>query len=220
MKRLCEKYRPRSLRDVVGQSATPLLRAFAADPYPACFLLHGPPGCGKTSSAYALAADLGCLNEHGEPDEFGGCWTVIASELLIDTCRELFDRYLRITPMFGSGWKVLVIEELERLGDKVQVYLKVALEKLPRKTVVVATSNGAEGIDRALLQRFRIYTYDADITFASQCYGRLESIWRTETGNVALPDDWRSWGRVGNEFSVRVALDTMQDFLALRKVAV
>ena len=53
--------------------------------------------------------------------------------------------------MEGSGWRVLVIEELDLLHEKVANFLKVALERqLPTKCVVVATSNSVEKLQDAL----------------------------------------------------------------------
>jgi replication-associated recombination protein RarA len=214
--RLYLKYRPKSLGEIVGHPPIRLLREFVSNPYPACFLLEGSgPGTGKTATAYALATDLGCVGENGVADEFGGCWTVIASDLLIENTRTLFEQTLRLRPMYGSGWRALVIEELERLNDKVQVYLKVALERLPPRTVVVATSNDASRIDRALLQRFRIYGFNAGLVFAECARERLAEIWKLEAGDVDMPSDWLSWGWIGNEFSMRVALEIMQEHLSL-----
>lgn len=63
-KEWAEKYRPKSLADVVGNpSATGQLRAWAerwldGTPEQKAVLLHGPAGVGKTSTAYALATDM------------------------------------------------------------------------------------------------------------------------------------------------------------------
>jgi len=61
-----EKYRPAKLSEVVGNdNAISELRAWAEAIGSAevkakkAAILHGPPGCGKTSAAYALASDMG-----------------------------------------------------------------------------------------------------------------------------------------------------------------
>jgi len=59
-----EKYRPKKLREVVGNDkAIEELSAWAEDVFKAKSkkgaILHGPAGCGKTSAAYALAAEKG-----------------------------------------------------------------------------------------------------------------------------------------------------------------
>jgi len=59
-----EKYRPKRLREVVGnEKALDELRAWAENVFrpkaKKAALLHGPAGCGKTSAAYGLAAEKG-----------------------------------------------------------------------------------------------------------------------------------------------------------------
>jgi ATP-dependent Clp protease ATP-binding subunit ClpA len=54
-----EKYRPRTLDDVVGNEETILrLRAIANDGNMPNLILCGPPGTGKTTSIHALARQL------------------------------------------------------------------------------------------------------------------------------------------------------------------
>ena len=54
-----EKYRPRDLKDIVGQKEiTALLRAYVKEKNMPNLLFAGPPGIGKTTAALALARDL------------------------------------------------------------------------------------------------------------------------------------------------------------------
>eukprot|EP00956_Cyclotella_meneghiniana_P034702 scaffold107622_cov88-Cyclotella_meneghiniana.AAC.4 len=54
-----EKYRPRSLEDVVGNEETLVrLRAIGEDGNMPNLILCGPPGTGKTTSVHALARQL------------------------------------------------------------------------------------------------------------------------------------------------------------------
>lgn len=205
--KLSERWRPRRLNEVVGQFPVRVLKALAADPYPSCWLLESEgPGTGKTASAFALAHELGC------EDEMSGLTVVIGSELTVDRARELFERELRLSTLAGSGWKVLIIEELETLSSQAQTYLKVHLERLPTRLIVVATSNGAGKLSRALLQRFQLLQYDSSQVFALACRDRLAEIWRAQYGDVPLPGGWHDWGWDDGLYSMRKALDSLHSY--------
>ena len=209
--RLWDKHRPKSLTEMVGQPCLSALRKFAADPYPVAMIFEGPPGTGKTAAATALAADMGCV------DEWSGLDVVPSVDLTIERCRELFERTLRLIPMSGNGWHVLIIEELEFCSSgTVQRYLKVALDtKMPRKCVVIATSNGTSGLDPALVQRFDHFTFRGDDEFAKAAADRLGMIWTRETGKAKIPGDVIRWGKNGDTWSFREALKQMQQIMNL-----
>lgn len=129
---------------------------------------------------------------------------------------------LRLRPLEGRGWHVLVMEELDGVGSKqVERYLKVKLETmLPAKCIVVATSNDTHKIDRALLERFGItLNYSAGDEFRQACLERLSQIWAVESDGADLPIGWDSWGQNGNRFSMRLALDLAQVMLLGRREA-
>lgn len=216
--RFSEKYRPQTLNEVVGQPPVRMLRSLAAKPYSCCVLLECPNGgVGKTSTAIAFANDLGC------DDEFSGLHIVPCSEFAVDYARQLFEggngssASLRLRPMMGSGWHCLVLEEFDWLPPQTQRFLKVALEtRLPSKCIVIATSNGAGKLDPALLQRFRCYSFSSGKQFTLAAQERLAEVWKQEADDLPMPTEWRHWGVMADgQFSLRVALDRMQDYLSL-----
>ena len=204
------------LDDIVGQnSIVRVLKGFVARPQPRCFLFVGTPGIGKTHSAQALAADLGCF------EEFSGRWQVRCADFSVDAARETFGRTLSLR-YDNRGWNVLILEELEWISAQCQRFLKDALDPLTsmrRNLIVIATSNSVDGLDRALLQRFRRYSFESGPRFAQACRKELLRRWKDSAGDSALPHDWTKWGQDGDDFSMRLALQELEDNLCMEMVA-
>ncbi|MCF4119556.1 DNA polymerase III subunit delta' [Antribacter sp. KLBMP9083] len=135
--------------DVVGQEqAVALLRRAVADPAAMthAWLLTGPPGSGRSVAARAFAAALQC------PD--GGCGTchactttmagthpdvrLVATEkvvIAIDEVRDLIMTAAR-TPSQGR-WRVIVVEDADRMAERTTNVLLKAIEEPPPHTVWV-----------------------------------------------------------------------------------
>lgn len=188
---LADKYRPRKLAEVVGQDdAIAILSAFAADPYPAAFILAGETGTGKTSAAWALAADLGCAIDVNPP-EFGGIHSMPSGEQNADALRELWPLLWQMPFMSSRGWKVLIVNEIEQLNGTVERLWLDKLEDIPPATVIVFTTNSlaslpARFVDRCIggVLEFRASADD----LGEHARSLARSIWRAETG-AEIPAD-------------------------------
>ncbi len=118
-------------------------------------LIHGPPGCGKSMTARALAHELGLPIFVVRLDAVVGAYLGQTASRV----RELF-RYIETIQC------VLLIDEIDALGrtrgherdvgelDRVVISLMQELEHSQPRGVLVATSNMAASLDRALLRRF------------------------------------------------------------------
>ena len=177
---LVEKYRPRTLAGVWGQpKAVTLLRRFAKGPYPTAFLFEGETGTGKTSAALALARQLGCVVEAGE---WGGVWEIASGEQSADAVREM-GRRMHLKAPQGSGWKVVVVNEADRMCRPAEVIWLDLLEHLPRQTVVVFTTNDPSLLATRFRDRCTRVTFRSDAAYlAAPTRDFLMAVWRAETG--------------------------------------
>lgn len=120
-------------------------------------LLHGPPGCGKSMTARALGAELGLPVFVVRLDAIVGAYLGQTASRV----RELF-RFLETVN------SVVLIDEIDALGrsrgserdigelDRVAISLMQELEHSEPKGILVATSNVATALDKALLRRFDV----------------------------------------------------------------
>ena len=187
---LAEKWRPRHLADIVGQpEAVAALQCFVADPYPTAFVLAGGTGTGKTSAAWALAAELGC-DVDATPPEWGGVYTIASGEHTADSLRDLWPG-LWTRPMAGSGMKVLIVNEVEHLNNQVERIWLDRLEDLPPRTVIIFTSNAVETLPARFVDRCigGVITFEASVSrLGADARALAGRIWQAEVGGE-IPAD-------------------------------
>lgn len=153
--------------DVVGQSHTvATLSGVVADPQRMthAWLLTGPPGSGRSTAARAFAAALQCPR--------GGCGecrecrtaqagthadvTVVATEGLsigVEQARELAG-LAALRPSVGS-WRVIVVEDADRLTERAADALLKAVEEPPGRTVWVLCAPSLEDVIITIRSRTR-----------------------------------------------------------------
>jgi replication factor C small subunit len=157
-----EKYRPSSLKEMVGQDAIlPLLRSYAEKRSMPHLLFAGPPGSGKTTAALALARDLfgtewrGSFMELNASDERG-----------IDTVRTTIKQYARTSPLGDVGFKILFLDEADNLTSEAQASLRRLMERYSASCRFILSCNYSSRIidpiqSRCAVFRFRAYAPEA-----------------------------------------------------------
>jgi DNA polymerase-3 subunit gamma/tau len=158
---LHHKYRPQVFADLVGQAAiaTTLTHAIEQQKIAPAYLLCGPRGTGKTSSARILAKSLNCINgdaptaspcgkcEVCRAITHGSALDVIeidaASNTGVDNIRELIEKS-QFAPI-QCRYKVYVIDECHMLSTAAFNALLKTLEEPPQRVVfVLATTDPSE----------------------------------------------------------------------------
>ena len=154
-------------RDVIGQdSAVATLQRAASDPTAMthAWLLTGPPGSGRSVAARAFAGALECP-EHG-CGECRECRTavdgthadvdVIATEGLsikVEQARELA-QMSALRPSVGP-WRVIIIEDADRLTERAADALLKAIEEPVARTVWILCAPSLEDVVITIRSRSR-----------------------------------------------------------------
>ena len=176
---LTERYRPLTLADICGQEeVVGVLSRFAQHPYSTAYLFDGETGTGKTSAALALANALGCdLSKQ----EFGGVYVIASGEQSADSVRETC-RMMYNAPWHGSGWKVVIVNEADRMSSPAETVWLDRLEALPPKTVVIFTTNYPGKLSQRFVDRCTRLTFVSDAEkLRASAVEFASAIWKAET---------------------------------------
>ncbi|UCF08593.1 MAG: replication factor C small subunit [Thermoplasmata archaeon] len=150
-----EKYRPKTLDEVVGQSEiTERLTAYAEVKSLPHLLFAGPAGTGKTTCAIALAREL-----------FGDDWKENFQELNasdergIDVVRTKIKEYARIAPIGEAGFKIIFLDEADALTSDAQAALRRTMEKYTQTCRFILSCNYSSKIIEPIQSRCAVFRF-------------------------------------------------------------
>lgn len=183
--------------NISGQSrAVAIVGAFLKAPGSRAFLLHGPTGTGKTTTAHYLADSLQC--ERGSA--MSGFDEIASGEQTADVVREI-GRKLRFRPLAGL-WRVVVVNECDRMNAQAEVIWLDLLESLPPHVVIVFTTNNPAKISQRFRDRCREIEFKADAA-AVRAFARAE--WSRLCPDRPFPSELERAGLRGESPSFRAA---------------
>jgi DNA replication protein DnaC/predicted RNA methylase len=201
---------PDTLGRIRGQgSIVKSLTAFAKAPHSAAFVFAGPSGVGKTATAHALAADLGC-----DPD-WGGVIEVPSGTQDGRAVEELLRR-MHLRPLGGSGWKVVIVNEADWMTPQAEAMWLDGLEKLPSKTVVIFTTNNLHKMTDRFIRRCEVHRFDGStVEFREAMEQLVQHVWCRETGSQLgeIPDGLGKFEMADENYSIGLALQQIAPYI-------
>lgn len=168
---LYARHRPKRFEDLIGQqSGTVLRNAVRAGNVGHAWLLSGPRGTGKTSSARILAKALNCSEPiDGEPcnncatctqidagTDFSVTEVDAASNNGVDHIRELLKR---ASLSSGANWKVIILDEVHQLSAAAGNVLLKSLEEPPPGVVFILATTDPQRVLPTVRSRCRTLQY-------------------------------------------------------------
>jgi DNA polymerase-3 subunit gamma/tau len=196
------KYRPQSIGDLVGQDDVKLAleKAFTNNKIASAYLLTGPRGAGKTSTARIIAKSLNCKNKKaGEKATLtpcGKCSSCInitnggdldvveidaASHGGVDDARDLVIKASLST--INSDYKIYIIDEVHMASkDAFNALLKL-FEEPPENVVFILATTEAHKVLPTIVSRCQQFRFKP--IKQKDCFKRLREICDIEQINIS-----------------------------------
>ena len=196
------KYRPQSISDLIGQDDVKLAleKAFTNGKIANAYLLTGPRGAGKTSTARIIAKSLNCKNK--KPDEkatlnpCGKCSSCInitnsndldvteidaASHGGVDDARDLVIKAGLAT--INSDYKIYIIDEVHMVSKEGFNALLKLFEEPPENVVFILATTEAHKVLPTISSRCQQFRFKP--INQRDCFSRLKEICHIENINIS-----------------------------------
>jgi DNA polymerase-3 subunit gamma/tau len=162
---LYRQYRPKSLREVVGQPhiTDTLAHALKEGKMAHAYLFTGPRGTGKTSIARILAHEINGLPYEADATHLDIIEIDAASNRRIDEIRDLRDKVH--TAPSSAKFKVYIIDEVHMLTREAFNALLKTLEEPPAHVVFMLATTEAHKLPETIIsrtQRFSLHPVSLD----------------------------------------------------------
>ncbi len=171
---LARKWRPQRFEDVLGQQAITrtLKNALKSKRIAQAFVLSGPRGCGKTTTARILARALSCA-KGPTPEPCGVCDACIeiaegrdidvleidaATHTGVDNVRQVIVEGLAIAPV-RNRYKIFIIDEVHMLSPSSFNALLKSIEEPPPHVIFMMATTEQHKIPDTVLSRSQVYEF-------------------------------------------------------------
>lgn len=201
---LYNKYRPKTLEEVRGQShVIDLLKEYlSTDAVPHSMVFHGPAGTGKTSTARLIAQGL---NQH----ECGLVEVNSASTGKVDDMRSL-EREVAYYPIEGE-YKTYVFDEAHRISSAGFDSLLKTVEEPPSHVKFIFVTTDRDAIPNTILSRSDVHQFNR--IPSNDIRERLKDVLKVE--GVKLTDELINLAVEAGSGSLRDSLKSLQKILVM-----